>query len=269
MLSILTARKIIASFICLSLVAAVPRPRCNAHLFGYPTVTDCLSHLAAFQNGIDNKAHFFALPSVTRRPQSRSYKWDTSTYEWRNKIPLPVLLEHQGHPLNCIAGVFPIELTDRTLSWDIDWFFTFADVGHHVVRTCLRQGDSQDVPYGPGGRVSAGHNKRLAVILYEPGSEWDFQVQAAQAQNRPIYVPLNAAGPMVAGSPGEVVSTAISTAGATATAAATAGHTFEPEASVNPEPYEGAYRPDPFRPEGQGESWGAGYGTEGQGPSRE
>ncbi|MCJ1473572.1 hypothetical protein MMC13_002223 [Lambiella insularis] len=61
--------------------------------------------------------------------------------------------------------------------------------GGQLLGNCIRS-----EPHGPGGRILTGSYDRLAVILYEPGSEWDFQVQAAEAQNRPIYVPLGAAG---------------------------------------------------------------------------
>ena len=164
-----------------------------------------------------------------------------------------------------------------------------AGEARHIVADCVRYEAG-----GPGGRVltgrilgnpnpspsrvraslrlvsysSTGSTNRLAAILYEPGSEWDFQVQAAEAQNRPIYVPLNAPGnPPVAGLPSPPL---VHLPGpSTVTTATTTGNpnpTLKPEPGIKPEP---GRKPGLGGPGNPWSAWAANFGAEGQGSSWE
>ena len=79
--------------------------------------------------------------------------------------------------------------------------------------------------------ICKGHEQRLSVILYEPGSSWDHQVQAAQSQAKPIYVSLGTSAAPLTAPLGAPAPTRATTPGA------------------------------------QGVQWGAGTGDEGAGPS--
>ncbi|MCJ1475994.1 hypothetical protein MMC13_004658 [Lambiella insularis] len=111
-----------------------------------------------------------------------------------------------------------------------------------------------------GPSSNSRQRNQLALILYEPGSEWDHRVQAARAQNQPIYVPLDAPGnPPVVALPG-------TTSATSATSAFTATPTVErsAELTVQRKP---VFKPNPRGPWGPYEWWGMGFGDESQGPS--
>jgi len=266
------ARTIVTSFIVLALVVADrPEPICDGNLYGHPNANDCNPRLNMLENTIDRKHYLFVLPSVTRRPQNPlDYRLDVTTYQWRqNKVELPIVKRAQGGTSRCNFGIFPIELPDGSLSWDKGFYRYMAMESRHIVGQCIRT-----QPNGPGGRVLTGSNGRLAAILYEPGSEWDFQVQAAEAQNRPIYVPLNAAGnPPVAGlhSTSLVNPPGASTV-TTATTTVKPNPTIKPEPGNTPKP---GNKPDPGTKPGPGNfrdpwsAWIANFGAEGQGSSWE
>ncbi|MCJ1472412.1 hypothetical protein MMC13_001060 [Lambiella insularis] len=221
--STLTARTILVPFLVLSLVTANRGiPVCDENLYGHPKELDCRIRLRALQFDTDRKDHFFGLRSVPRRPQSSNLEDHVTMNQWRNWEFLPFITSKVHGASQCILGVFPIELPDHTLSWDTSHYRSLAIEGNTLLQTCRES----------GGRVLAGNEERLAVILYEPGSTWDRQVQTAEARRQAIYVPL---GSSLAAPPAAPPAAPAPTYTAT--------------------------------PGGHGDQWGMSYGDQGAGPS--
>ncbi|MCJ1295901.1 hypothetical protein MMC34_007466 [Xylographa carneopallida] len=264
MLLISVARTLFTSSIVFGWVVAVRQSICDGDLYGHPNTNECFTRLSRLEHSIDERHHFFALPTVTRRPQHPfNNALDVSQHKWRNnRVQLPVVERAVQGPSRCSLGIFPIEFPDGSLTWDMGFYRYMARDGRFTVIDCLNSR-----PNGPGGRILTGTNDRLALILYEPGSEWDFLVQAAEAQKRPIYVPLNAAGnPPVAGL---LQSTSAATTATAATTSVTTGRpnpTMKPEPGIKPGP---GVKPNLARFGNPWSQWGSGFGQEGQGSSWE
>ncbi|MCJ1483789.1 hypothetical protein MMC06_003957 [Schaereria dolodes] len=265
MLSILIARTLITSLIILNLVAAERQiPVCGdaggVSIYGYPSLNDCAFQLSALDTLTDNRDHFFGLASVTRRPQNPlNYALDVTINEWRNKVQLPIVrrtLVSTPSASTCNLGVFPIELPDQSLSWDTGFYRTIKNDGQSIIANCIRRNHNGISIRGPGGRILTGRYERLALVLYEPGSDWDYQVQSAEAHTQPIYIPLNTlSNPPVSGSTGTTFVTSMSTKITTATPTVTA------------EPTGPGIKIEPCGPGGHGDPQGMDCGEEGQGSS--
>ena len=158
----------------------------GANIYGNPSWSDCARRLSSYTSTLtDNRDHFFGLPSVTRRPQNaQNFALDVTINEWRNKVQLPLVARtllftptscmfHCGeepaslnwviHVLaSCNIGLFPIELSDGSLSWDSGYYNSIMGSGQTVIFNCIMGGRNDESFHGPGGLILTG--KILGIL---------------------------------------------------------------------------------------------------------
>ncbi|KAI4115872.1 MAG: hypothetical protein LQ345_003615 [Seirophora villosa] len=158
---------------------AVSEPQCWTEYhaphnwFGSPNYYDCqrllfgnndLSGIAA----IDALSHAFIVPNTQREFESDS--------QWANRVVLPKFWANSGCKIALTpTGSLSMESTIRNIYRETGQWLTIAQTGQNINDVCVQGGGLERAHTGGFDRTGA--NGRLIILLYQPGSRIDREIQ--------------------------------------------------------------------------------------------
>ncbi|KAL8773641.1 MAG: hypothetical protein Q9209_001407 [Squamulea sp. 1 TL-2023] len=147
-------------------------PDCIPVILGSPDYTDCRKLL--FGNGdpwspgrfgiaaIDEFRHAFAVPQAQQEYASDS--------EWARRVPIPKFWANSRCKIALLPKLLPIFDEIGQYSRDTGEWLSIAETAENVNQQCVQDKNM-------GGLEQVGSTKRLLILLYEPGSQQDHEIE--------------------------------------------------------------------------------------------
>ncbi|KAI4258587.1 MAG: hypothetical protein L6R42_005006, partial [Xanthoria sp. 1 TBL-2021] len=141
-------------------------------LLGSPNFSDCRKLL--FGDGdfrspgrfgiaaIDQFSHAFTIPRAEREYESDS--------EWARRVPISKIWANSGCKIALLPKLLPIFDEVGQYSRDTGEWLPIAETAQYVNEFCVKD-------RGMGGLEEVGSTRRLLIVLYEPGSQQDHEIE--------------------------------------------------------------------------------------------